>query len=598
MNNDIKRPQGMSQLDYLWLNFGGRRIENEASTTPQEDVLLTEKALTKLIQKSTNGGITSLLFDNDPLDSTMTRLTGQTSDGSIITVVKMPKEVHVVSFVGRKATQADVDNGFKFPVGSKVLAITLSNEEELLVSLDELNLVISGGETDTIINEVGSTGVVSSNLKLDKGNNTLSVVKLKTSNTGLYATLDLSQKSSGVVLSKEQDGLFAQIPLGTTGYNIKFQNLTLAEYLNIPIKDPGTLYFISDVPYIFLGSRRYGVNVEPGDAPIVSLVYDPETTTLAYKRSDESDIKLISLGPASGTANGMMSKEQYIELETLKNALDGIVNVKDYVGTQVSKAAIKLEWGETVGTTRKLLLKNALNDILSTVDVDAENYLNFATSKVAEAEDVQAAAAQGVTILEGQQILILTLTSGDKVYVSLQDLVDVYTGRNTKSINVSISKSNEISADLNISSEDKMLYVYKDGLGSNLKVVRKPGKVIIYGKTQTEKDKLSEFIVGDPLTQSIFVKSFTADIYKKYPPRKVDGKEYDQLTNPLIIGEPYLIMSFSLDTGDPSTSFIYNDYLSLQPMINSFVLSPEKGNMLERDENGYLYCSLKWIDVQ
>ena len=597
MNNDIKRPQGMSQLDYLWLNFGGRRIENEASTTPQEDVLLTEKALTKLIQKSTKGGITSLLFDNDPLDSTMTRLTGQTLDGSIITVVKMPKEVHVVSFVGRKATQADVDNGFKFPVGSKVLAITLSNEEELLVSLDELNLVISGGETNTIINEVGSTGVVSSNLKLDKGNNTLSVVKLKTSNTGLYATLDLSQKSSGVVLSKEQDGLFAQIPLGTTGYNIKFQNLTLAEYLNIPIKDPGTLYFISDVPYIFLGSRRYGVNMEPGDAPIVSLVYDPETTTLAYKRSDESDIKLISLGPASGTANGMMSKEQYIELETLKNALDGIVNVKDYVGTQVSKAAIKLEWGETVGTTRKLLLKNALNDILPTVDVDAENYLNFATSKVAEAEDVQAAAAQGVTIIEGQQILILTLTSGDKVYVSLQDLVDVYTGRNTNSINVSISKSNEISADLNISSEDKMLHVYKDGLGSNLKVVRKPGKVIIYGKTQTEKDKLSEFIVGDPLTQSIFVKSFTADIYKKYPPRKVDGKEYDQLTNPLIIGEPYLIMSFSLDTGDPSTSFIYNDYLSLQPMINSFVLSPEKGNMLERDENGYLYCSLKWIDV-
>ncbi len=597
MNNDIKRPQGMSQLDYLWLNFGGRRIENEASTTPQEDVLLTEKALTELIQKSTKGGITSLLFDDDPLDSTMTRLTGQTLDGSIITVVKMPKEVHVVSFVGRKATQADVDNGFKFPVGSKVLAITLSNGEELLVSLDELNLVISGGETDTIINEVGSTGVVSSNLKLDKGNNTLSVVKLKTSNTGLYATLDLSQKNSGVVLSKEQDGLFAQIPLGTTGYNIKFQNLTLAEYLNTPIKDPGTLYFISDVPYIFLGSRRYGVNMEPGDAPIVSLVYDPETMTLAYKRSDESDIRLISLGPASDISNGMMSKEQYIELRMLKTALDGIVNVKDYVRTQVSKAAIKLEWGETVGTTRKLLLKNALNDILSTVDVDTENYLSFATSKVAEAEDVQAAAAQGVTVTEGQQILILTLTSGDKVYVSLQDLVDVYIGRNTKSINVSISKSNEISADLNISSEDKMLHIYRDGLKSNLQVVRKPGKVVIYGKTQTEEDKLGEFIVGDPLTQSIFVKSFTADTYKSYPPRRVDGKEYDQLTNPLIVGEPYLIMSFSLDTGDPSTSFVYNDYLSLQPMINSFTLSPEKGNMLERDENGYLYCSLKWIDV-
>lgn len=522
MNNDTKRPQGMSQLDYLWLNFGGRRIENKASTTPQEDVLLTEKALTELIQKSTKGGITSLLFDDDPLDSTMTRLTGQTIDGSIITVVKMPKEVHVVSFAGRKATQVDVDNGFKFPVGSKVLAITLSNGEELLVSLDELNLVISGGETNTIINEIGDTGVVSSNLKLDKGNNTLSVVKLKTSNNGLYTTLDLSQKESGVILSKESDGLLAQIPLGTTGYNIKFQNLTLAEYLNLPIKDSGTLYFISDVPYIFLGSRRYGVNIEPGDAPIVSLVYDPETMTLAYKRSDQSDIRLVKLGPASDTANGMMSKEQYIELKALKTALDGIVNVKDYIGSQVSKAAIKLEWGETVGTTKKLLLKNTLNDILSTVDVDTENYLSFATNKVAEADDVQAAEAQGIAIIEGQQILILTLTSGDKVYVSLQDLVDIYTGKNTKSINVSISKSNEVSADLNISSEDKMLYVYKDGLGSNLQIVRKPGKVIIYGKKQTDEYKLGEFIIGDPITNTILIKSFTTDTYKNYPPRRVD----------------------------------------------------------------------------
>ena len=597
MSTDIKRPQGMSQLDYLWLNFGGRRIENEASTTPQEDVLLTEKALTELIQKSTKGGITSLLFDDDPLDPTMTRLTGQTLDGSIITVVKMPKEVHVTSFVGRKVTQADVDNGFKFPVGSKVLAITLSNGDELLVSLDELNLVISGGETNTIINEVGDTGVISSNLKIDSGNNTLSVVKLKTSNNGLYTSLDLSDKVSGITLTKESDGILAQIPLGTTGYDIKFQNLTLAEYMNIPTKDPGTLYFITDVPYIYLGSRRYGVNIEPGDAPIVSLVYDPDTMTLAYKKSDESDIRIIALGPASATTNGMMSKEQYSDLKSLKTALDDIISIKDYVGSQVSKAAIKLEWGETVGTVRKLLLKNGFNDILSTVEVATENYLSFAVNKVASASDVEAAAEQGVIISEGQQILILTLTSGDKVYVSLQDLVDVYAGKNTASINVTISKTNEVSADLNISSEDKMLYIYKDGLSSNLQIVRKPGKAIIYGKTQTEADKLGEFIIGDPFTKSVFVKSFSTDTYKEYPPRKVDGKDYDQFTNPLVIGEPYLIMCFSVDTGDASTSFAYNDYVSLQPMINSFTLSPEKGNMLERDENGYLYCSLKWIDV-
>ena len=89
------------------------------------------------------------------------------------------------------------------------------------------------------------------------------------------------------------------MPIGTTGYSLKVDNMTLAEYMNIPIKDSGTLYFIIDVPYIFLGTRRYGVNIEPGDAPIVSLVYDPDTLTLAYKRSDESDIRLVKLGPVS-----------------------------------------------------------------------------------------------------------------------------------------------------------------------------------------------------------------------------------------------------------------------------------------------------------
>lgn len=596
MITDIKRPQGMSQLDYLWLNFGGRRIENESSETPQEDVLLTEQALTKLIQKSTKGGITSLLFDDDPLDPTMTRLTGQSIDGSIITVVKMPKEVHVTSFVGRKATQEDVDNGFKFPVGSKVLAITLSNGDELLVSLDELNLVISGGETNTIINEVGSTGVISSNLKIDAGNNTLSVVKLKTSNDGLYASLNLSDSNSGIILSKESDGLAAKIPLGTTGYDIKFQNLTLAEYMGMSKKDQGTLYFISDVPYIYLGSRRYGVNIEPGEAPIVSLVYDPDTMTLAYKRGDESDIRLLTLGPVSETTNGMMSKEQYAELKTLKVALDGIVNIKEYVNSQVSKAAIKLEWGETTDNSKELLLKNGFGDILSTINLDVENYLRFAVNKIADAEDVAEAALHGIIITEGQQILILTLTSGDKVYVSLQDLVDVYVGKNTKSINITISKTNEISADLNLSAEDKMLYVYKDGLGANLQFVRTSDKVIVYGRTQTEDDKLGEFTVGDTLNKTIFVEEFSEDTYQMYPPRNVDGESYNPFTNPLVVGNPYLIMNYKYFINDVVT--IYNDYISLKSIICEYKLSPNKGNMLELDEDGYLYCTLKWINVE
>ena len=168
--------------------------------------------------------------------------------------------------------------------------------------------------------------------------------------------------------------------------------------MNIPIKDSGTLYFITDVPYIFLGTRRYGVNIEPGDAPIVSLVYDPDTLTLAYKRSDESDIRLVKLGPVSEIQNGMMTKEQYIELLKLKTALDGIVDIKAYIAEQVSTAGFELAWGEVKARTKELLLKNGFGDVISTIEVDKENFLDFAESR------------KYTLVLKNQQIFILLRT--------------------------------------------------------------------------------------------------------------------------------------------------------------------------------------------
>ena len=130
----------------------------------------------------------------------------------------------------------------------------------------------------------------------------------------------------------------------------------------------------------------------------------------------------------------MMSKEQYIELLKLKTALDGIVDVKDYVSEQVSTAGITLEWGEVGARTKQLLLKNGFGDIISTIEVDKENFLNFAESRPATFDDVIEAAKSGILISENEQIFIFTLTSGDKVYASAKELVDVYTAKSTRSI--------------------------------------------------------------------------------------------------------------------------------------------------------------------
>ena len=592
MSNDIQRPHGMSQLDYLWVNFGGYKVSNEASSIPQEDVILTEQALTDLIQKSTSGGITALTFREHPTKTGTMELIGTSINGSVLTVVEMPKEVHVQSFSHRTVTQTDIDNGVPYPINSEVLSIVLTNGTEYLVSLEELNLVIRGGDTDTISTNV-TNGVVNSHLKIDAGNNSISVVEIKSNSNGIYSNLKISQKSTGLELTKEEDGLSGRIPLGTTGYSIKFDQMTLSQYQALETKDPSTLYFITDKPYIYLGRTRYGVDMNPGEVPIVSLVYDTDHMLLSYKKADGSDIQQIHMGPADENTPGMMSTETYIELQELKKALDGIVNVKEYIAEEVSKAAFSIEFGDESNGTKPLNLKNGKGDIISSVNIDVESYLEFGVSKIADAQDVE---DSGGTIQEGHQILVLTLTSGNKIYIDLNQLVDVYTGLNTKSITLSVS-NNQISADLNISKDDQILYIYDDGVRAHFQIVRQPGKILFYGKTQTDTDKLAEIQLADTVITTAFIEKATEETYTKYPPRYIDSKPYDQLTNPIVLGTPYFIIVFGSDTGDSSTSYQYNDYISINPILNTLVLSPNEGNIITRDENGYLYGSINWIKV-
>lgn len=591
MSNDIQRPHGMSQLDYLWVNFGGYKISNEASSIPQEDMILTEQALTDLIQKSTSGGITALTFREHPTKTDTMELIGTSINGSVLTVVEMPKEVHVQSFSHRTVTQTDIDNGAPYPINSEVLSIVLTNGTEYLVSLEELNLVIRGGDTDTISTNV-TNGVVNSHLKIDAGNNSISVVEIKSNSNGIYSNLKISQKSTGLELTKEEDGLSGSIPLGTTGYSIKFDQMTLSQYQALETKDPSTLYFITDKPYIYLGGTRYGVDMNPGEVPIVSLVYDADHMLLSYKKADGSDIQQIHMGPANEDTPGMMSTETYIELQELKKALDGIVNVKEYIAEEVSKAAFSIEFGDESNGTKPLNLKNGKGDIISSVNIDVESYLEFGVSKIADAQDVE---DSGGAVQEGHQILVLTLTSGNKIYVDLNQLVDVYFGLNTKSITLSVS-NNQISADLNISEDDQILYIYDDGVRAHFQIVRQPGKILFYGKTQTDTDKLAEIQLADTVITTAFIEKATEETYTKYPPRYIDSKPYDRLTNPIVLGTPYFIIVFGSDTGDSSTSYQYNDYISINPILNTLVLSPNEGNIITRDENGYLYGSINWIE--
>lgn len=314
-----KRPSDMSQLDYLWLNFGGYTVENQPSEISSESVILTETAIQELISHVNDKSI-SILEYKEGTDSDI--LIGKASNGTELTSVKLPKEVHVTDASIRNVTQSDIDNGWNYPAGSKALSIVFNNSKELLLSLDLFDT--KGSESNTIITEVDE-GVISSHLKIDTGNNKVSVINLNTNSKGLSADIKLNENSD-IELQKDKNGLSARIPLGTTGNYVKFEQMTLDQYQLLENKVPGTIYFMSDKPFLYLNNLKYGIDLKPGYAPVVAIEYDQEKMTLNYRTTDGTVLQSINMGPASETFSGVMSSKTYQELQNLRKELEAIEN--------------------------------------------------------------------------------------------------------------------------------------------------------------------------------------------------------------------------------------------------------------------------------
>ena len=308
--NKNNRPANMSQLDYLWTHFGEYSVSNTPSTTPSDSVILTESALISLLTKVESGGIVNLIYRNHPSDPTLVQLVGTSVDGTEIAVADMPKVDNVTYFAATTVTTEDIDKGCPFEIGTNVLKLSLNSGKSFYFNLDYYlsgNTGYTGGETNTVITEINNK-IVTANLKLKT---TTNVVQLNSDSDGLYGDLNISSEDTGILLSKKEDGLSAQIPFGTTNQVVRFEQLSLAEYNLLDLKKSGTLYFITDKPFIYLNGIRYGVDMAPGEVPIVSLVYDADHCLLSYKKADGSDIQHIHLGPVTEELPGMLAAEDY-----------------------------------------------------------------------------------------------------------------------------------------------------------------------------------------------------------------------------------------------------------------------------------------------
>ena len=316
-----KRPANMSQLDYLWTHFGEYSVSSTPSIIPSGNVILTEEAIVNLITKAESGGIVNIIYRNHPTDSTLVQLVGTSIDGTELTVVTMPKVDNVIYFGATTVTTEDIDKGCPYEIGTNVLKLQLKSGISYYFNLDAFmsgNTGYTGAETDTIITNI-TNKIITSELKLKT---TTNVVQLVSDSEGLFADLNIDSEDTGVSLTKSNKGLSARIPFGTTNQIVRFEQLSLASYTLLDTKVSGTLYFITDKPYIYLNGIRYGIDMAPGEVPIVSLVYDADHCLLSYKKADGSDIVNIHLGFASEEMSGMLSAEDYTKFNEAYTQLE------------------------------------------------------------------------------------------------------------------------------------------------------------------------------------------------------------------------------------------------------------------------------------
>lgn len=335
-NTGNNRPKNMSQLDYLWTNYGSYTVSNSVDT---ENSIPTSQAVKDIIQTIKNGIVK---LDTYELDDKI-KIIGFDNIGNELTSIEIDKDTKVVDFQIHSITQEDLDNNHGTTLGEKWLVLKTSNNQEFWVFLDDL--VVKGQETDTIVTDA-KDGKVAATLKI---NNPIvnKSVDLKTTPYGLYADLIVNPDSkSKVLILKGDNGVEANFTWDTTNIPIGFRFLTFDEYQTLSPEE-GIIYFITDDPAIYFQGIRFsslGLNPEEyaTKEDLKWAVQDETDRATAVEEQLNSKVEQILVD--------LSKKVDWIDIDTNRKAI--VLNNNDMLlGT------------DTTGSTYNLIMLNKWNVI-------------------------------------------------------------------------------------------------------------------------------------------------------------------------------------------------------------------------------------------
>lgn len=285
-----KLPRGMSQLDYLWTNFGNYKVSEGIQSPPDPNSLITEKTLVDAIKSETGSYITNLkLLDaGDKL-----KLVGLSDSGEELTFVELDKENYLINAEVIRSTQEEIDNTICNELDIPLLVLTLKNGNKYYVNLDQFNYI--GGETNSIKTTVLGKKI-SAHLKIDNSIET-PIVNVKITDNGLKVDLTIKDQSDKQLkLVKTDNGLDTSFTWDD-GNNILFKCLTYDEYHSMSRHDLGKIYFITDEMCIYLNEVRYGDNLSLVDTDTIEITNIGNSVRLEVK-IDPDEYNLLSKSSA------------------------------------------------------------------------------------------------------------------------------------------------------------------------------------------------------------------------------------------------------------------------------------------------------------
>ena len=285
-----KLPRGMSQLDYLWTNFGNYKVSKGIQSPPDPNSLITEKTLVDVIKSETGSYITNLkLLDaGDKL-----KLVGLSDSGEELTFVELDKENYLINAEVIRSTQEEIDNTICNELDIPLLVLTLKNGNKYYVNLDQFNYI--GGETNSIKTTVLGKKI-SAHLKIDNSIET-PIVDVKITDNGLKVDLTIKDQSDKQLkLVKTDNGLDTSFTWDD-GNNILFKCLTYDEYHSMSRHDLGKIYFITDEMCIYLNEVRYGDNLSLVDTDTIEITNIGNSVRLGVK-IDPDEYNLLSKSSA------------------------------------------------------------------------------------------------------------------------------------------------------------------------------------------------------------------------------------------------------------------------------------------------------------